>query len=209
MTTDQALAAARAREDSGGGARGDASDTDLLHRLAGGDESALAALYDRYAKRIYNHCFRALASCHDAEDAVAQTFLTLWRRRTRIPAHDGSAAPWLYGVATNAARNIARGRQRQLRLVGRLGEAQGGDGQADHAQAVDRRVDAERQMAEVLAAVRRLPRREQEVLALVAWSGLSYQDTAAALGIPVGTVRSRLSRARARLGHDIEAEEAR
>jgi len=204
MTTEPALAIG-ANDAAPGGPRGEASDTELLRRLADDDETALAALYDRYAKRIYNHCFRMLASGHDAEDAVAQAFLVLWRRRTRAPLHDGSAAPWLYGVATNAARNISRGRQRQLRVAGRMGDLD--QHHEDHSEVVDERVDAERRMSDVLAAVRRLPRREQEVLALVAWSGLSYQETAAALGIPVGTVRSRLSRARARLGQDITTEE--
>jgi RNA polymerase sigma-70 factor (ECF subfamily) len=70
------------------------------------------------------------------------------------------------------------------------------------------RLEDERRMRVVLSLVSRLPRREQDVLALSAWAGLSYEDTAAALRIPVGTVRSRLARARARLRAQVDADEA-
>ena len=71
--------------------------------------------------------------------------------------------------------------------------------EADHAEAVSDRVGAEARMQEVLARVEALPAHEREVLGLVAWAGLSYDQAAAALDVPVGTVRSRLSRARSRL----------
>jgi len=172
------------------------SEHDLAERLRAGDREAVAALFDRHADRIYQHCFRLTADRADAEDATASTFLEIWRHRERVRVHDGSAVPWLFGVATNVCRNLTRGRRRHLRAVARLAPDAGA---ADHADRVAERLDAERTMRTVLDAISRLPQRERDVLALVAWSGLSYEAAAAALDIPVGTVRSRLSRARARL----------
>lgn len=173
-----------------------ASEADLAQRLRAGDGDALTELYDQHADRIYRHCFRLTADRADAEDATGTVFLEVWRHRQRVRVHDGSVLPWLYGVATNVCRNLTRGRRRHLRAVARTPRP---DLQPDHAERVAERLDNEQRMREVLAAVDRLPQRERDVLALVVWSGLSYDDAAAALDVPVGTVRSRLSRARRRL----------
>ena len=169
---------------------------ELVERLHGDDPGALAALFDRYADRIYNHCFRQLGSWSEAEDATSSVFLEVWRHRQRVRLHDGSALPWLYGVATNVCRNAGRSRRRYLRAVAQLPSP---PLEPDHAERVTDRLGSEARMRAVLDGVRALPAREREVLALVVWAGLSYEQAAAALDVPVGTVRSRLSRARARL----------
>ena len=168
----------------------------LVEDLRAGSPAALTALFDRYGDRIHTHCFRQLGSWHEAEDATATVFLEVWRHRQRVAEHDGSAVPWLYGVATNVCRNLNRRSRRHVRAVGRL---PGPENEPDHAAAVTDRLDAEQRMKQVLAAIEELPRHEREVLALVAWAGLTYEQAAAALAVPVGTVRSRLSRARKRL----------
>ncbi|MFL6061393.1 MAG: RNA polymerase sigma factor [Marmoricola sp.] len=173
-------------------------DSALVERLRVGDRDALATLFEQYADRLYNHCFRRLGDYADAEDAVSTVFLTLWRHRRKAQVHDGSAAPWLFGIATNVCRNAERGRRRHLRVVAKAGSVGDLDG-PDPAERVTDRLADEQRMRELLAQVRTLSRGEQDVLALVIWSGLSYVDAAAALDIPVGTVRSRLARARARL----------
>jgi len=172
------------------------ADTALVEELRAGSPDALTALFDRYGDRIHTHCFRQLGSWHEAEDATATVFLEVWRHRQRVAEHDGSAVPWLYGVATNVCRNLNRRSRRHVRAVGRL---PGPENEPDHAAAVTDRLDAEQRMKQVLAAIEELPRHEREVLALVAWAGLTYEQAAAALAVPVGTVRSRLSRARKRL----------
>ncbi|WP_162249785.1 MULTISPECIES: RNA polymerase sigma factor [unclassified Nocardioides] len=169
----------------------------LVAGLRADDPDALATLFDRYADRIYNHCFRATGDWAEAEDATATVFLEVWRHRARVEAFDGSALPWLYGVATNVCRNLTRSGRRRQRALAALPAPAAGPDLADRV--VDRIASSAR-MEAVLGAIRELPRREQEVLALVVWSGLSYEQAAAALDVPVGTVRSRLSRARARLG---------
>jgi len=161
---------------------------ELVGALHASDPGALAALFDRYGDRIYNHCFRHLGDWADAEDATSSVFLEVWQHRRRVRLHDGSALPWLYGVATNVCRNAGRSRRRHLRAVSRLPEPAA---EADHAERVTDRLDSEARMRAVLAQVEDLPAREREVLGLVAWAGLSYEQAAAALDVPVGTGRSR------------------
>jgi RNA polymerase sigma-70 factor (ECF subfamily) len=185
----------------GGAVATETGEEDLVAGLGRGDPEALAELFDRHGDRIYNHCFRATGSWAEAEDATATVFLEVWRHRRRVQAHDGSALPWLFGVATNVCRNLTRSRRRHDRALAALPRP---STEPDHAERVAERVSSEERMQAVLAAIRSLPQHEREVLGLVAWSGLTYEQAAAALDVPVGTVRSRLSRARARLHDRIE-----
>jgi RNA polymerase sigma factor (sigma-70 family) len=158
--------------------------------------AAFGVVFDRHARAIYNHCFRRTASWEAAEDLMSVTFLEAWRHRTRARMVDGSVLPWLYGIATNVCRNQRRSHRRYRRL---LAELAADVAAPDHAADVASRVDDERRMADVQVAIRRLPRGERDVVELVLWAGLDYASTALALDIPIGTVRSRLSRARNRL----------
>ncbi len=175
-------------------------DAELVAELRSGSPAALGELFDRYADRVHNHCFRRTASWDAAEDATSTTFLELWRTRDRAVEYDGSALPWILGIATNVCHNSNRKRRRHLRAVERLPRD---DTTPDHAEAVAGRIDDERRMARMLRALDELPRRDRDLVALVAWSGLSYEQAAASLDIPVGTVRSRLSRARRRLADSV------
>jgi RNA polymerase sigma-70 factor (ECF subfamily) len=171
-----------------------ATDRELWRRAASGEADAFGELYDRHANAIYNFCFRRTADWALAEDLTATVFLEAWRKRRRV-VFDGEEAvrPWLFGVANNVVRNESRRLRRFGRAVARLGAPRPMAGAAD-------RAADEAQMRDVLAAVRQLPRREQDVLALCVFADLTYDQAAVALGVPVGTVRSRLARARNRLG---------
>ena len=94
-----------------------ADEAALVEALRADDPDALATLFDRHGDRIYNHCFRATGDWAEAEDAVSTVFLEVWRHRRRVQLHDGSALPWLYGVATNVCRNLTRSRRRRLRAL--------------------------------------------------------------------------------------------
>jgi RNA polymerase sigma-70 factor (ECF subfamily) len=178
---------------------GELSDAELWERARAGDASSFGELYERHALSVHSYCLWRTAALQLAEDVTATTFLEAWRRRQRLELTTESAAPLLLGVANNVMRNHWRSQRRHARALERIARA---DSQPSpsHEDAVAARVDAVLQVREAGAAIRALPPREREVLALLAWGELSYAETAAALGVPVGTVRSRVSRARSRLG---------
>lgn len=169
-----------------------------------GDETAFGVLFDRYSRAVYNHAFRLTGSWSTAEDVTQATFLVAWRRRRDARLVEDSALPWLLVVATNAARTEWRSSRRWLALLRRLPPERREDG--DLADEVAGRLDDERQMAEILAVVRRLPTAEREAVALCLWSGVSYPEAAAVLGISEVAVRSRVSRARSRLARLLPEE---
>lgn len=163
--------------------------------------AGFGVLFDRHAKAVYNHCFRLTASWTAAEDHLQTTFLVAWRKRDQVRIEHESALPWLLTVATNVVRNDRRSLARRLRLVRRVAEE---TAVPDHADDVAGRVDDQQRMAVVLAAVERLPRNQREALALCVWSGVSYADAATVLGITEGSVRARVSKAKARLAELLE-----
>jgi RNA polymerase sigma factor (sigma-70 family) len=171
-------------------------DVELWDRAIGGDPDGFGVLFERHARRVYNHCFRRTASWADAEELTSAVFVEAWRRRRDLRPISESALPLLLGVANNLLRNHRRSLRRHRAALDRLPDP---GSQPDPADDVAGRLADELEMSRVLAVVEQLPRRDQEVLALCAWSELTYQETATVLGIPVGTVRSRLARARARL----------
>ncbi|MEZ0578194.1 RNA polymerase sigma factor [Nocardioides sp. MH1] len=185
------------------------TDDDLAGRLRSGDPEAMGEIYDRYADRIYGFCFRRTASWSLAEDAMAAVFLEVWRVRRRVETYGGELLPWLYGVAANVCRNSLRGQRRQVALRAKLHAVDGDASVADPADRVAARVDDERRMADLLHAVALLGERDRQILMLVAWDGLTYQQAAELLGVPVGTVRSRLSRSRARLAELMRPDDER
>ena len=185
-------------------------DSVLWSRARSGDSEAFGLLFERHGRTIYNYCFRRVGSWAVAEDLVSIVFLEAWRRVDKqLPS--GKELPWLFGIATNVVRNRRRAERRHAAALRRIPQPSPDPSFADDG---DQRVDDEELIGRALELIGRLPRREQEVFALCAWSEFSYEDAATALRIPVGTVRSRLSRARARLreldpdiGHDGERKQ--
>jgi RNA polymerase sigma-70 factor (ECF subfamily) len=170
-------------------------DADLWARSRAGDGDAFGLLFDRHARLIYNYCFRRIGNREAAQDMLSMVFLEAWRRREKeLPAD--KVLPWLYGIATNVVRHQHRSERRFAAALSRVPRPVG---EPDFAGVVAERLDYEQQAQQALKRLRMLPEREQDVFVLCAGMELSYEDAALALGLPVGTVRSRLSRARARL----------
>jgi RNA polymerase sigma-70 factor (ECF subfamily) len=170
-------------------------DSTLWSRAQAGDADAFGLLFERHARKIYNYCFRRVGDWSVAEDLVSVVFLEAWRGRDQV-LPPGKELPWLFGIATNVVRNRRRSERRYAAALRRVPETRT---EPDLTGASDERLDDERRMRQTLELLSRLPRRELDVFVLCAWFELSYEDAALALGIPVGTVRSRLSRARIRL----------
>ncbi|MFF1395009.1 RNA polymerase sigma factor [Streptomyces sp. NPDC058287] len=166
-------------------------------RIRAGDREAFADLYEEYARAIYNHALRLTGDWSLAEEIMSDTFLTAWATRERLdPDADAPLGPWLYGIATNKAHNARRGLRRRLAFLARQPAVPDVD---DFAEETAGRIDDARQLARIHSSLAELRRPERDVIALCVWAGLDYAQAADALGVPVGTVRSRLSRARARL----------
>jgi RNA polymerase sigma factor (sigma-70 family) len=183
----------------------DRTDRSLWEGANHGDRSAFGTIFDRHARAVYNHCFRLTASWTLAEDAVSATFLTAWRKRADVELRHESVLPWLLAVATN----VVRGERRTLRRRAALDQQVPAPAAVpDHADDVAGRLDDQRRMRAVLRAVERLPRAQREALALCVWSGVSYADAAAVLGIAEVSVRARVSKARTKLARVLGPGEA-
>lgn len=166
-----------------------------------GDHIAFGRVFERHADTMHRFLGRRCGDPDVAEDLLGEVFLQAWRQRDRVHLHEGSLRPWLFGVATNLVRRHWRGRSRFGRAVARLPRT---EHQPNYEDAVVNSIDARRRFEHLRDAVEALPQAHVEVLLLRVWEGLDYDTIATALDVPVGTVRSRLSRARARLRDQLD-----
>jgi len=162
----------------------------------GGDGPAFASLFDRHRDRVFGHALRLVRERHDAEDVTAVVFLEAWRKRESVRLVDGSIIGWLLVTTNYAARNHTRG-QRRYRTA--LAKIPAPAPQEDHAPAVDESLDGTGRDRAVRDAFANLSKRDQDVITLCVLEELTTAQAADALGVPEGTVKSRLSRARKRL----------
>jgi RNA polymerase sigma factor (sigma-70 family) len=158
------------------------------------DPECFGVLFERHAPAIFRYVTRRLGP-DAAQDLVAETFLTAFGQRHHYDSGRQDARPWLYGIATNLIGRRRRDEVRFFRAIARTGVDPAAEPVADQ---VMRRVSAGAVGRQLAAAVAGLPQDQRDVLLLAA-SGLSYEEAAIALGIPVGTVSSRLVRARAKV----------
>ncbi|MFB7396394.1 sigma-70 family RNA polymerase sigma factor [Streptomyces sp. NPDC056191] len=175
----------------------------MRDRFRAGDPSALGEAYDEHARVLYHYAFRVCGDRAAAEDVVSAAFLEAWRCRGKVHAEGGSLRPWLLGIATNIMRGSAREARRRDAALARMPDR---GVLPDFADDVLARMTDGEQIRAARAALGKLRRREREVFTLVVWAGLDYAAAGEALGVPVGTVRSRLSRARERLRKLADAE---
>lgn len=169
-------------------------DTALLDLARRGDEQAFAQLFDRHSDGVFGYAAVRLRSRDAALDVVSYVFAEAWRQRHTIETQAGSLRPWLFAVARNCtARQITANLRRDHR--GTVPEQR----TPDHADRVAERLDASGVFPAVLEEIDRLPAGAREALTLHVWGAMTYEEIASELGVEVGTVKSRLSRARARL----------
>jgi RNA polymerase sigma-70 factor (ECF subfamily) len=151
------------------------------------DPSAFGVIFDRHFDAV--HAYLARRVGHSvADDLAASTFTVAFERRRRFRREATTARPWLFGIATNLLRNEQRAEKRALETLGRLTPSEVAPPSPEVLHAGH--------LGKLLST---LDRGQRDVLLLYAWEELSYEEIATALGVPVGTVRSRLARARARL----------
>jgi len=173
------------------------SDGDLIQRAATGDRSAFEDLYRRYARPVFGLALRRLGDRGRAEDAVQETFTSVWRSAATYRPERGPGAPWIYAVARNAIVDRARARTELPADIPDEPSADAGPPDRAEQSWVAWRVHR---------ALEELPEREREVIALAYWSGLSQSEVAEFLDIPLGTVKTRTRAALGRLSEILEEE---
>lgn len=171
-------------------------DAELWVRAQHGDREAFTVLYHRHAGAVWRHAYRMTASRTAAEDVMAATYLTAWRRRAEVQIVTDSALPWLLAVAGNEARSEWRRSVRRRELSDRVGPS---PDVADHSDAVVASLDDRRRVHQVLTAIANLPTAQREAVSLCLLGEVSQADAARVLGISEVTLRSRIHRARTRL----------
>ncbi|GLX11223.1 RNA polymerase sigma factor [Microbispora sp. NBRC 16548] len=179
----------------------DAADTTLIQRSLGEPE-VFAVLFDRHAPSLHRYAARRLGP-DNAEDVVSETFLAAFQNRHRYDVRHADARPWLYGIASNVI-----GKRRRSEITVYRAYVRGGVHPADVSGGlVEDEVTTlavNRPLAAALAALRP---GDRHVLLLVAWADLTYEEVSRALGIPLGTVRSRLNRARRKIREALTIKE--
>jgi len=171
-----------------------ASDADVMGESLH-DPRRFALLFDRHAGVVFRFLIRRVGR-DTADELLGDTFRIAFERRETFDRDRPSARPWLFGIATNLVAKHRRAEARRLRAAGRLAAEAPPDVPTD---AVVAGVDARQVWPRVAQAIAELPDGERDALLLYAWEELTYEEVAVALDIPVGTVRSRLNRARGRL----------
>ncbi|WP_232797133.1 RNA polymerase sigma factor [Blastococcus atacamensis] len=167
------------------------SDAELIARSLD-DPQAFAPLFDRHATAVHRYLGRRVGEL--ADDLLSETFLIAFRRRAAYRVDHVEVRPWLFGIATNLVHGHVRTEQRRYRALARAaarpeGHTAGPDDATD-------RLDAEALRGPIAAALAGLKAHDRDALLLLAWGQLGYEEIAAVLDVPVGTVRSRLHRAR-------------
>src|SRR3954463_8284814 len=173
------------------------TDGELIQRAADGDRSAFELLYQRYARPVFGLALRRLGDRGRAEDAVQETFASVWRAAGTYRPERGPGAPWLYAVARNAI--VDRARARVEPAVETPEEVSAEAVAPDHA-------EASWTTWRIHRALEELSPNERTVIELAYWSGLSQSEVADYLGIPLGTVKTRTRAALAHLADILEGE---
>lgn len=180
------------------------NDDRTLARLAGqGDQDAFAHLVERYTGLVYSLAFQRVGNHHDAEDIAQTVFWNAWRA---LPSfrEEAAVSTWLYRMAVNASTDFLRrqGRREAPLSLDDPDLPQTADVSPGPTEAAQ---EAERREA-LYQAVHALPEQARSILLLREFQGLSYEEIAAALELPMGTVRSRLARARRSLAKILQEQ---
>jgi RNA polymerase sigma factor (sigma-70 family) len=168
------------------------TDEEVLERVARADEAALAEAYDRFGRVAYGLAVRILRDAALAEDAVQDAFLAVWRTAVSFDPSRGTASTWIMTLVHRRAVDVVRREDR--RRAQPLDDAPQGTGETTDEQAAVRE-----QRRKVQAALAQLSPDQREALELAYYGGLSQSELAERLGVPLGTVKSRMFAALAKL----------
>lgn len=199
------LCAALATLDSDG--RGAADDAVCMARLAGGDATAIGALYDRHARPVYSLALRILREEADAEDLVQEVFAEIWRRASAYEPARGTVAAWLLTIARSRALDRLRARRSRPDIGAGSDEGVTSELAGQEAGPVDRLV-ADEDARRVRIALDTLPLLQRLAIELAYFEGLTHREIAERLEQPLGTVKTRIRVGLARLRDALVGEGA-
>jgi RNA polymerase sigma-70 factor (ECF subfamily) len=178
-------------------------DAELIHRMAGGDRDAFAVLFRRHQATVFRFSKQMLGSKEAAEDVTQDVFIALAQNRGRYNPAMGSLTTYLYGVARNLV--LQRYKRSRARIEVDIEESDGSHALAISIDPVEALSRAQ-MIRQLRRAILTLPMHYREAIVLCELNGLSYVEAAAIAACPVGTIRSRLSRARQMLTERCQAE---
>ena len=174
-----------------------------ITRAAKGDANAFEALMGTYEKKIYALCLRMMGNPHDGEDAAQEAMLRIWRTMGQY-RFESAFSTWIYRVTASCCMDAIRRRQRQTQpSLEELGEAEGFD-PADGGETPQERAERMETRSEIQQVISAVPETMREVFLLRDVHGLSVEETAQALQIAQGTVKSRLARAREKIAAELK-----
>ena len=173
------------------------TDAELLELVAGGDRAAFEDLYRRYARAVLGLALRRLGDRGRAEEAVQETFASIWRSASSYRPKRGPGAPWLYAVARHAVVDRFRARTEPAAEAPEEASSEAGPAERAEASFVSWRVHR---------ALEELPQTERTVIELAYWGGLSQSEVAEYLNVPLGTVKTRTRSGLHRLADLLEGE---
>jgi RNA polymerase sigma-70 factor, ECF subfamily len=177
--------------------RHEPSDGDLLQRIGSGDKPAFELLYRRYARAMLGLALRRLGDRGRAEEAVQETFASIWRSASSYRPERGPGAPWLYAVARHAIVDRFRARTEPPTEVPEEPSTEPGPAERAESSFVAWRVHR---------ALEELPQTERTVIELAYWGGMSQSEVAEFLNVPLGTVKTRTRSGLGRLAGLLEGE---
>lgn len=166
------------------------------------DPDAFREIFERHASAVHAYARKRIGMTA-GEEILARTFLTAFEKRTRFDTSYESARPWLLGIATNIIRHHLREEREHLSALGKIAREQPEAPVEDVA-----RLDAQRMKPKLVTALLALSDNDRETFLLFALGQLTYEEVASALRIPIGTVRSRIHRARTHLRERVPARTA-
>lgn len=182
---------AREPDRAGRGISDVTTDSEIVRRSRH-EAAAFGELFERHARAVAGFASRRVGP-DVAEDVLSETFLVAFRRRASFDLRVDSARPWLLGIATRVIHRHRASEAKQLRsLIAQQPER----ALPDDSDGLSDRLDASAALRELAPRVAALAKKDRDTLFLFAWGDLSYEETAQALGVPVGTVKSRLNRVR-------------
>lgn len=175
-------------------------DAALWLAATSGTPSAFGYIFDRHRAAVFRKAYVRVRTREDADDVVAMVFLEAWRKRSKVRIIDGSVLPWLLTTTTYVCLNHERSRRRYGNALRKLGPP---EDIPDQSVLVHDEIERKERASRLLEAMSKLSKRDRVVLELCVVDELPLAEVAALLDMPIGTLKSRLSRARAKLRADL------